>query len=218
MSLHPPSSDSNNEVSLQQKLRNSIPFESKPGHTMYGRIETRRRTARRRGAAGTRERYADGSFRPGDNRSFYFHLSNEKRGHTTGGPGRSGARQDGRAGDDGQNRTPTGRFVQETTVPLIPQTIKKNYPELVSGSTNKGNQCNLSIPKPRHTTGGSEGGGAGRQGGARRGEAGTGRTGRRRASSPRTRVEGVSRSSDRSSSRTIGRKMRRCPRKVSGGA
>ena len=54
---------------------------------------------------------------------------------------RFGAAQSGAAGrgGTGQDRTPTGRFAQDTTVPLAPQGIEDNCPERLLGSTNKGN-------------------------------------------------------------------------------
>ena len=66
-------------------------------------------------------------------------LSISKPGHTTGVSGRRGARLGGGAGQGGAGRDADGRFAQETTVPLAPQTIEDNCPDRLSGSTNKGN-------------------------------------------------------------------------------
>ena len=42
-------------------------------------------------------------------------------------------------GGAGQDGTPTGRFAQETTDPLAPQSIEDNCPERLFGSTNNRN-------------------------------------------------------------------------------
>ena len=54
---------------------------------------------------------------------------------------RFGAAQSGAAGRSGtgQDRTPTGRFAQDTTDPFAPQGIVDNCPQRLLGSTNKGN-------------------------------------------------------------------------------
>ena len=51
-----------------------------------------------------------------------------------------GAAQSGAAGRDGteQDRTPTGRFAQEITVPVGPKGIEDNCPEHFLASSNKG--------------------------------------------------------------------------------
>ena len=51
----------------------------------------------------------------------------------------SGRRTAGRGGGAGQDRTPTERFAQETTVPRTFQGIEHTYPELLPRSTNKRN-------------------------------------------------------------------------------
>ena len=95
-----------------------------------------------------------------------MNLSNTKPGHTTGGSGQRGARQAGRSGA-GQNRTPTCRVAQKTTVSLALQGILDNCSESCFGSTNKGNY--LSNPKHGHTTRRSGRGGARRGGEGERG-------------------------------------------------
>ena len=78
---------------------------------------------------------------PGFARGMFLvlHFSNPKPGHTTGGSGRPGARRAAGRGRAGQDGMPTGRFAQETTVPLAPSTVEDNCFERPPGSTNKGN-------------------------------------------------------------------------------
>ena len=117
-------------------------------------------------------------------------LSSPKPGHTTGESGRGSARQGGRRGGAGQDGKPTGRFAQETTVPLASQRNVDNCPEFLSGNKNKrdpmytgyrnttsgSSAVYLSNPKPEHTA---------TRVGAGRLMAGRVRTGRRRIGSPR---------------------------------